>query len=154
MPMGVVLSFIKVTGEQLDRLAKAGAETEELWDLETADGDPSGYLDKSWDGLRYLLEAAEAEVDLFFDGSLFGDEYYGWPADLVRVTAQRLKAKPFDLLAAHYDGTAMDDADVYPRIWSRDGDEGLDYLRYHYDVLVAFFDNAARSGAAAVMHFG
>ncbi|WP_067476078.1 YfbM family protein [Nocardia amamiensis] len=152
--MGVILSFMKVTGEQLDRFTTAGVEEEELWDLESADGDPSGYLDKSWDGLRYLLEAAEVELDLFFEGNLLDDEHYGWPVDLVRATAQKLKATPFDRLAAYYDGTAMDNADVYPRIWSRDGDEGLNYLRYHYDVLVAFFDNAARSGAAAVMHFG
>ncbi|MFE7740798.1 YfbM family protein [Nocardia sp. NPDC057455] len=150
--MGVILSFTKVTGEQLGRLAAGSAD--ELWALESADGDPSGYLDKSWDGLRYLFESAEVGIDLFYDGDLLDDEYYGWPADLVRATAQRLKAAPFDRLAAHYDGAAMDAADIYPRIWSRDGEEGLHYLRYHYDALVAFFDNAARCGAAAVMHFG
>ncbi|WP_280342000.1 YfbM family protein [Nocardia abscessus] len=153
--MGVILSFRKVTGEQLERLTAAGTQAHELlWELEDADGDPSGYLDKSWDGLRYLLESAEVGVDLFYDGDLLDDDYYAWPVDLVRATAQRLKATPFDRLAVHYDGTAMDTADIYPRIWVRDGAEGLGYLRYHYGVLVAFFDNAARSGAAAVMHFG
>ncbi|MGW4091456.1 hypothetical protein [Nocardia sp. NPDC004750] len=33
-------------------------------------------------------------------------------------------------------------------------EEGLHYLHYHYKALVTFFDNAARSGAAAVMHSG
>ncbi|MEV0299043.1 YfbM family protein [Nocardia sp. NPDC050710] len=152
--MGVILSFTKITGEQLDQLSAAGAEAHELlWELEP-DVDSTGYLDKSWDGLRYLLDSAEVGVDLFFDGDLIDDEYYGWPVDRVRATAQRLVATPFDRLAAHYDPAAMDGADIYPRIWTRDGDEGLNYLRYHYGVLVTFFDNAARSGAAAVMHFG
>ncbi|MCP2299150.1 protein of unknown function (DUF1877) [Nocardia amikacinitolerans] len=153
--MGVILSFTKVTAERLGELVAARAEAgDEVWDIERAKGDPSGYLDKSWDGLRYLLEAAESRVNLFYDGDLIVDEYYAWSPDLVRSTAERLRATPFTALAAHYDPAAMDGANIYPGIWTRDGDEGLGYLRYHYDVLVTFFRDAAKTGSAAIMHFG
>ncbi|MEV0344076.1 YfbM family protein [Nocardia sp. NPDC050713] len=153
--MGVILSFKKVTSERLAGLVAAGAQAQEdLWNIERAKGDPEGYLDKSWDGLRYLLEAARSGVDLFFGGELIDDEYYAWPVDLVQTTAEQLRATPFAALAAHYDPGAMDEANVYPGIWTRDGDQALDYLRYHYEILVAFFADAAKTGSAAVMHFG
>ncbi|WP_067844976.1 YfbM family protein [Nocardia lijiangensis] len=154
--MGVILSFTKVTSERLSHLIAAGPQAqEELWQLERADDDPSGYLDKAWDGLRYLLEEAETGVDLCDSGvPLDSEEYYGWPADLVGSTAERLRDTPFTALAAHYDPAAMDAANVYPGIWTRDGDAALGYLRIHYATLAAFFADAAKSGSAAVMHFG
>ncbi|WP_431956248.1 YfbM family protein [Nocardia lijiangensis] len=153
--MGVILSFTKVTSEQLSHLIAAGPQAQdELWQLERADGDPSGYLDKAWDGLRYLLEAAETGVDLWDGVLLDGEEYYGWPADLVGSTAERLRDTPFTVLAAHYDSAAMDAANIYPGIWAREGDEALGYLHIHYATLAAFFADAAKSGSAAVMHFG
>ncbi|WP_435591274.1 YfbM family protein [Nocardia sp. bgisy118] len=155
--MGVILSFTKVTSEQLSCLIVASPQAqEELSQLERTDGDPSGYLDKAWDGLRYLLEAAGTGVDLCDDSLPLDEdeEYYGWPAELVGRTAERLRATPFTALAAHYDPAAMDEANIYPRIWTRDGDAGLGYLQFHYATLAAFFADAAKSGSAAVMHFG
>ncbi|MEV0034296.1 YfbM family protein [Nocardia sp. NPDC050793] len=155
--MGVILSFTKVTSERLSRLVAASPRAQEdLWQLERAKGDPDGYLDKAWDGLRYLLDAAGTGVNLC-DNSLPLDEdeeYYGWPAELVGETAERLRATPFTALATHYDPAAMDEANIYPRIWVRDGDAGLGYLQFHYATLAAFFADAAESGSAAVMHFG
>lgn len=155
--MGVILSFTAVRPGRLARLRAARAAGEAEWEreLEAIGGGPDGYLDKSWDGLRYLLTAADAGIDLLFDADLLDDEqYFAWPADRARDTAARLAALPFAALADHYDPAALTHAGVYPGIWSRDGDEGLRYLEHHYGVLTRFFRTAARTHSAAVMHFG
>ncbi|MGV9822969.1 YfbM family protein [Nocardia xishanensis] len=154
--MGLVMSFTKVTSEQFNQVLDAGPRADEvLAMIDRSEDDPCGYLDKSWDALRYLLEEASTGVDLFQDGDIVeGQEFSAWSAEVVRSTSERLNETPFDALAAHYHPEAMDDANIYPNIWIRDGDDGLSYLRDYYVVLVKFFDDAAKSNCAALMHFG
>ncbi|MFE6924248.1 YfbM family protein [Nocardia sp. NPDC057663] len=154
--MGVTMSFTRVSAADLERLT---AETEWpddfLADLETPDSEPSGYLDKAWAGLKFLLEQAETGVDLFFTGRPLGSEnHFAWSPDDVSHTAGILRDTPFDKLAAHYDPARMDEADVYPRIWVRDGEDGCNYLGYHYAGLVRVFQYAAQRRSGFVQYFG
>ncbi|MFD3746727.1 YfbM family protein [Nocardia sp. NPDC058633] len=154
--MGVIMSFTRVSAADLELVMKHKDCTEEfLAEYLPPDTDPSGYLDKSWAGLKYLLEAADTGIDLFFTATpLPIDEYSGWTPENVADTAELLGKTPFHTLAAHYDPKGMDEIGVYPRIWLRDGDVGLDYLSQYYAVLVEVFGHAARHESALLQHFG
>ncbi|MGW6426624.1 YfbM family protein [Nocardia sp. NPDC055053] len=154
--MGVIMSFTRVSTADLERVMREKDWPDDfLADLETPDSEPSGYLDKAWAGLKYLMEQADSGVDLFFTGRpLDSENHFAWSPEDVSYTAGILRDTPFGKLAAHYDPARMDAADVYPRIWVRDGDSGLHYLGHHYAELVRVFDYAARRGSGFLQHFG
>lgn len=150
------MSFTRVSAADLELAMKHKDCAEEFLDgftpLET---DPDGYLDKSWAGLKYLLEAADTGIDLFFTATPLPIEgYSGWdPADVAH-TAELLSKTPFDKLAEHYDPVEMDTIGVYPRIWIRDGNDSLSYLRDNYASLVEVFVHAARHRSGLLQSFG
>jgi hypothetical protein len=152
--MGMVLGFRRVTPEELTRALENPEQAEELVDREILPGEPDGYLDKSWDGLQFLLDEAEVPVDLRIDGEPLDEEAHlaGWDADLVAWAAQQLSATPFEHLARHFDPARMMADDRYPRIWDR-GD-ALGYLQAHYEGLVGFLTDVAAAGLAAIRYFG
>ncbi|MEV6561830.1 YfbM family protein [Nocardia sp. NPDC051756] len=156
--MGMVVSFTRVTSAELARIKAAPHDATDIIDArERTRKEPSGYIDKAWGGLEYLFEHARIGVDLFADGELIDEDrmLYAWTAGLVSATAEQLRATPFTELAEHFDAEDMDDSDVYPTIWVRDGDDlGLGYLRLHYTELTRFFEYAAKSRSAAIMTFG
>jgi hypothetical protein len=148
--MGSVLSFTRVTAEELDRAFDDPEWAEEVVDDEDR---PDCYLDKAWAGLDFLLAAADVHVELYMDGSGVIDEeatLFGWDVELVAETAQKLSATPFEVLARHYNPAKMNEQEVYPRFWD-DGD--LDYLESHYKAVVVFFAETAAASAAAIRSF-
>ncbi|WP_100445217.1 YfbM family protein [Glycomyces xiaoerkulensis] len=153
--MGQVISFIKVTPEELDR-AEADPEFAErlLEDENRAEADPDGYLDKAWAGIEYLLDGAGFGLEFLMDGGLIDEEgtMFSWPPESVRELSERFGKLPFERLSAHFDPEAMTSAEVYPGVWGDDGDD-LAYLESYYAGLVAFFEDAAASESAAVMSF-
>lgn len=160
--MGMVISFYRVTPDELARAVDDPGCVDDL--LEVADerakkdGSPDGYLDKSWAGLDFLLGSARVPVSIY-DGDLeFLDDdgyLFGWDTATVAETARVLRSTPFEELARHYDPVRMTEQSVYPSIiWAREGTEALDWLREFYEDLVAFFDDAASRGCAAIKTFG
>lgn len=154
--MGVIMSFTRVSAVELERLAATAEWPDDFLDgLEIHDGGPSGYLDKAWAGLAYLLAQANIGVDLVDTGRpLADDNYFAWHPDDVSATAKVLSRIPFDELALFFDPAAMDAAGVYPNIWVRDGESGLHYLRHHYDGMEQVFRYAAERGSGFLQHFG
>jgi hypothetical protein len=149
--MGSVLSFTRVTTEELDRAFDDPEWAEELLDDEDR---PGCYLDKAWAGLDFLLGEAYVHVELYEDGSGVIDEdvtLFGWDAELVAETARTLSATPFEVLAGHFDPAKMNEREVYPRFWH--GDDDLDYLESYYQSLVVFFAETAAAGGAAIRSF-
>ncbi|MGI5221826.1 YfbM family protein [Nocardia sp. CA-290969] len=154
--MGIVVSFNRVSDAELARVI---AEPESYWEVvDSRDraAEPSGYLDKAWHGLSYLLGRSGTGIDLFMGGDPIENTegLTAWSAQLVRETAQTLRGTPFSTLAAHYEPTTLEAAGIYPNIWAAEGEEALDYLREYYDVLVKFFGSAADAESAAVMSMG
>ncbi|WP_024800912.1 YfbM family protein [Nocardia sp. BMG51109] len=153
--MGMVMSFSRVTPAELNRIDANPENVHEfLWSLDR-DGEPDGYLDKAWDGLRYLFEAAHLGLDLYMEGESIGSDgtLSAWDADLVHRAADLLRSTPFERLARCFDPGRMTAQNVYPNIWY-EGAEALDYLRVNYDNLVRFFEFAAAGGSGAIMSFG
>ncbi|MFC4124350.1 YfbM family protein [Nocardia rhizosphaerae] len=154
--MGVIMSFTRVSAADLERVSAVTEVLDEfLAELETPKGEPSGYLDKAWAGLEYLLAEARTGVDLFYTGNpLARDTYFAWSPDDVADASQRLNKYPFDALVPFFDPAAMDAARIYPGIWVRDSGDGARYLRHHYDGLVEVFRYAAERGSGFIQHFG
>ncbi|MGW5455613.1 YfbM family protein [Nocardia sp. NPDC003979] len=154
--MGAVMSFRRVSTAELEMAMRHKDIAEEfLAGYEPSADDPSGYLDKAWGGLNYLLEAAGTGVDLFFTPTpLPIGEYNGWTAEEVARTAETLSKTPFSKLAEHYNGVRMVEAQVYPNIWGDTRNDGLGYLREYYTKLVAVFQHAAEHDAGLLQHFG
>jgi len=152
--MGMIMSFAAITTEELASvLTDADAVTELI-----ATGPRAGYarvdLDKSWDGIRYLMRTAGLGVDLLEDGRTIGDEgtMSGWSAADVERAAVAMRDVPFSDLLDRYDPQRMEDADVYPNIWATEW--ALDYLLDNYRRLRHFFIDTAAEGQAALMVWG
>ncbi|WP_410874424.1 YfbM family protein [Nocardia sp. A7] len=154
--MGVIMSFTRVSAADLElAMMHKDCAAELVHGFTRPETDPDGYLDKSWAGLKYLLEAADTGIDLFFTATpLALDGYSGWNPEDVARTAELLSKTSFDKLAAHYDPVAMDAIGVYPQIWIRDGNDGLGYLRRYYAGLVEVFAHAARHRSGLLQSFG
>jgi Domain of unknown function (DUF1877) len=153
--MGMSASFTKLTTDELNRLIEDPEQVNDfLWQRPRDDG-PSGSVDKSLDGIQFLLSAAEVPVQLApqeMPGEPIvtgrGDVNFGlFPAEVATV-AEQLAATPFEVLAPHFNHDRMNQEHVYPSPWRRDD---LDYLRHNYEAMVAFFVAAAAGGAAALL---
>lgn len=105
-------------------------------------------LDKAWDGIHFLLSrAVDASSPLATFCTSGGTEIPGqevgycparaYRASEINVLAAELEVLSDEVLSAHYDPTAMMDADVYPQIWDRSEptDDPLAYLVEYLGVL-------------------
>lgn len=156
--MGMYISFVGATTEELDRAEKdpswADEFVYELYDNEDdpLPGRPDVGLDKKWAGLQFLLDETDVELEFMMDGFpiLEDGTLFGYSAEEVKTVARQLRATPWEQVAAHYDAEEMTKEDVYPRIWD---DDGGDWLEDAYDELVEFFGKAADRGLGAFMTF-
>ncbi|MCH7232358.1 YfbM family protein [Glycomyces sp. L485] len=105
-----------------------------LWAKEEVE-EVSGYLDKAGRDLQELFDLAGLRVDLREDGEIMGDGIFSWSKKQVATTAEALRSMPFERLEPH-----LDAAD--------------EYVKNYYGTLVAFFEDAAASEAAAIMTYG
>ncbi|WP_327351288.1 YfbM family protein [Streptomyces sp. NBC_01304] len=157
--MSMVLSFTCVTPEELARALQDPEWAEEFLDELDSDEDrpdnPDGFIEKAWAGIQYLLDAAEAGVDLQMGGLPIDEEllFTGWTAEMVQDAARKLQVLPFEKLAAHYDPARMQEQNVYPNIWTHDPDGECEYLKWHYGTLLTFFEEASAKGSAAIVEF-
>lgn len=88
-------------------------------------------------------------------GEGFGDEWdYGpvrflLPAQ-VRAVSEALAGLDAEELTRRFDPADMDAQGIYPRFWSRDGEDALDYLLEEYGRLADFYRQAASRGDAVL----
>ncbi|MFC8241894.1 YfbM family protein [Streptomyces chartreusis] len=158
--MGVSISFISATTEELDRAEKDPSWAEQhVSDLYGVDYPLPDRLDcgpaKAFGGLQFLFDEAEVSLEFVMDGFQIQDDgtLFGWTAEQIDSVARELRATPWARLAAHYDPERMAKEDVYPNMWTFDPDGQLDRLESAYEDLVAFFCAAAERGYGAFMNF-
>jgi hypothetical protein len=168
--MSMIGEYARVTRAELDRALR-----EPEWALEYVEELEEGYhhrhdsvgadrmidIDKAWNGIWYLLNAAGAgPVDPVAGGVQLSDDDWGYgpprylTPDEVAEAVAHLSTTPWETLAKHFDPARMDDEGIYPLIWVRDGDDALDFLRPHYEVLTSFFAIAADTGDAIILWLG
>jgi len=121
--------------------------------LDSREEDDEGDVDKAWHAIHYLLTGTAKET-----GDLLGFLHSGgiviegtdtglgapraYTSDQVAAMHLELNAVGREVLSQRYNPKAMDKLKVYPQIWSRDGDEGLDYIWQHFERLRAFIAKA------------
>ncbi|MDH0863483.1 YfbM family protein [Mitsuaria sp. GD03876] len=142
--------------DAIERLLGEEDEAEDLDRLGIVD------IDKAWHGLHFLLlsiaEAAGAGEDAPLARAVLGGEPLSEEEDCrvlgpeeVRDIAAALAAITEDQLRDAFDPAAMAEADIYPDIWVRDGEEALDYLLVHFPTLVRFYRTTADAGHGALL---
>ncbi|MFD0002522.1 YfbM family protein [Streptomyces sp. NPDC127178] len=158
--MGVTISFVGATTQELDRAEKdpswADDYISELYGQDYPMPDrPYGGPDKAFGGLQFLFDEAEISIEFVMDGFQIRDDgtLFGWDAEQIDSVARELRATPWERLAAHYDSERMGKEDVYPNMWKFDPEGQLEWLEGAYEELVAFFGAAADRGLGAFMTF-
>jgi hypothetical protein len=120
-------------------------------------------LDKSWQGIHYCMNktAYEAEPPMDFitvGGDVAGDIDVGYgPARLfnsetVKEIHSRLSSITEADVSANYDPEDMDKLDIYPNIWRRDGNEGLEYITEYFVNLKSFVANCASNNLGMAVY--
>ena len=144
-----------------DDVASVVDDPETLMATLQAKGDDVLDLDKAWHGWHWLLTGTVYDTtsvlgQTLLGGSEIGEDLGYGPARVLspeEVQAVATAIEPIDArsAAAAYDPQAMDDAGIYPTVWARDGDEGLQWLLHYLPALKAFYRNAAASRSAVVL---
>lgn len=120
-------------------------------------------LDKSWHGIHYCLNKTDYEADAPMDFITLGGETVGnidmgygparlFNSEIVKDIHTRLSQISVADLAANYNPEEMDQLDIYPNIWSRDGDEGLEYITEYYEILRNFISNCVNNNIGMVVY--
>ncbi|NEX22150.1 YfbM family protein [Thiorhodococcus mannitoliphagus] len=125
-------------------------------DLELIEGEGmEDDLDKSWQGIHYCLNQTDYEAEPPMDfmtvgGKAAGDIDVGYgPARLfdsktVKELEETLSSVSADTLRSHYDPVKMEALDIYPKIWTRDGDEAFAYIADYYETLKSFLSHCSK----------
>ena len=111
-------------------------------------------IEKAWNGLDFLLTRTNNTSPrswVIFGRKQVGEDIGYGPAGLlspsdVKEVAKLLKDETPEKLASQYDAQEMDRQKIYPRVWVREGKQGLDWLLGYYRELVLFYENAAKNG--------
>lgn len=139
-------------------------ENVEIPNLDFVEGEnTSDDLDKSWQGIHYCLNktAYEAQPPMDFitvGGDAAGDIEVGYgPARLfssqvVRDIHEHLSSISDKDIAANYDPLEMEKLDIYPNIWQRDGDEGLEYIVEYFNALKSFVANCVKNNLGMAVY--
>lgn len=154
--MGMVTCFASVSPEDFRRFQADPSELQEYLHSETDDPPDWFDVDKAWHAIHYMLcgepyEGKEPGVLVIMGGAEMGDENEYGPARgltpaQVKEMASLLASLPPAEFAKRYAPAAMDAADIYPRIWVRDGAQALDYILLHYKALSAYYRDMAAKG--------
>jgi hypothetical protein len=117
---------------------KAEPKPEPLPSLEPREEGDEGDTDKAWQGMHFILTGTAEGGDfpqgfLMHGGTSVGDDMEDQcarlfqPEEVQRIQTV-LQAQSEEGVRQRYDGKRMDTAGVYPKIWQRDGEEGLAYI--------------------------
>ena len=164
--MGMCAFFSPLPASSLDALRDDPDAADAFLNPDDPDGEPAGSfdLDKAWHGLHYLFTGTAWDLApplglAILGGRVLGDEDDDTvarllePAEVAQVAAA-LEALTPATLSARYDPADMDAKEIYPQIWSRDGDDGLDYLLHYFAPLKQGYAEAARRGDAMLLTLG
>lgn len=163
--MSMIGIFRRLPGEDLARLLRDPSPIlEYLQEEPSEDFGPfvDVDVDKAWHGIHFLLTGTAWEGDEPLDfiakgGQPIGDEDVGYgPArgytpEQVGRLATTLAALSDEQLRGRYNPRAMEAAEIYPNIWKREGDEGLEYLLGYFHELRDFIAAGAAAGEALIV---
>lgn len=162
--MGMIGCFSAIDAKELAAIQSNPALIEDFLFPDDDLGEPEHSIDvdNSWHGLHYLLtgHAGEAQGPLaqaILGGQSIGEDLGMGPARIltppqVKEIAAELDRLTDEDLRARYKPVEMTALQIYPvLIWERDGEEGFDYLVENFEVMAAFYRDAAARGDGVVL---
>jgi Domain of unknown function (DUF1877) len=154
--MSMILYLGTIKREAIDGLLAAPEGIHEL--LEQLD-DTGIDLDKNWHAIHYLLtgdaDAGEEPAAYLAGGEEVGEEDVGYgPARVLRPEEVRefsdfLQTVDAAEMRRRFDPAALTKAEIYPLEWN--GAEDLDWLIETYEMMCAFFAEAAAREEGVVL---
>lgn len=161
--MGMVAYLVALPEAKLAELRANEELVEEFLFPDDGESEPENSIDidKAWHGIHFLLTGeAEGGAEPLSLAVTGGEEFgpdlgYGPPSFLssaeVKAIAEALKPLGRSELAARFDPQEMERKEIYPEvIWTRDGDDALDYVLENYEVLRDMYLEAAARGDAII----
>ncbi|WP_258100815.1 YfbM family protein [Marinoscillum pacificum] len=166
--MGMIGSFIRLSEKELNEIKNDSELLESKAFAEDAfDADWMLDVDKSWEGLHYLLTGqslADSEVDGYPDGIrskiVFSNQFVDPEQDLgygpahyltasqVKQADEELSKMNLEVLRKNIDWSDMQARNVYPQIWQES--EGPEYLFENFTDLKEFVKKAAEENEALI----
>ncbi len=150
---------VALSPEQLTQISGKPAEAAKI--LNRSKGEAVFDLDRSWQGLHYLLnetawEPRSVAGQAVLGGATIFPDVGGGPAllitaDRVKLIAAALARLSPSELSTHYDGAAMDQLKIYPQDWQKQGPAGREALLGSLLKLSDFYQRAAERGEALLL---
>lgn len=165
--MSMIANFLRVSQDELDAFLNDSSLLEDRIYNEESDESNLLDIDKSWDGIIYLLTGSGLQnVDLsddsglhkiIFSGQLidpeqdlgYGPAHYLTPEEVKNVS-KSLSGISKENLYSKYNPSDMAAQEVYPIIWEEEGDEAFDYLYSYFEDLKEFYEQAAKENQAVI----
>jgi hypothetical protein len=161
--MGMVCCYVAVPENMIDAVKIESDPVNEVYfQHESNNEEPHSIdLDKSWHAINFMLtgepefkfpeqteSAKNPLLQVIFGGEEIGEDLGYGPArflnpSVVKSISNSLQALSVEDFSARFNPEEMDKFEIYPQIWVRDGQEGLDYILYNYRELVGFFVKSA-----------
>lgn len=161
--MSMIGNYRRIKQTRLDELL-ARPEQLSYFLYPDGDDDDSAHLDidKTWHIIHFLLnddawEGTWPLVGVVMGGTEISDEDVGYgPAryltpDAVKEVSRAVSAISPDALWARFDADAVQQAEIYPEVWSS-ASEDQSYVTGYYQQLQDFFAAAAASGEAVIIY--
>ncbi len=106
-------------------------------------------VDKAWQAIHFLLTGNAEALNhplgfLMSGGTLVGNEDVGYgPARAdksqeLSIIVEAIKVFDRETLYSRYKPRKMDQQEIYPQIWVRDGEEGFNYVYENFQKLITF----------------
>lgn len=159
--MGMIANFLKVTNTELETYIKDSTLLEERI-YENEEEDPMlTDIDKSWEGILFLLTGQNLEkLDhpmgrVLFSGNVidedqdlgYGPGHYSTPAQVKEID-KLLAAITTEELTKKFDPQQMTELKIYPDIWNEE--ESLDYLLDYFKNIREVYATAAKNDEAVI----
>lgn len=112
-------------------------------------------LDKSWQGIHYCINKTDYEAEPPMDFITVGGKAAGiievgygparlFDGKMVKEIDERLSKISAEQLRKNYNPGDMEKLDIYPNIWERDGEEGLEYIAEYFETLKSFISHCSK----------
>ncbi|OYU95370.1 MAG: hypothetical protein CFE21_09475 [Bacteroidetes bacterium B1(2017)] len=164
--MGMVGNYLRVSKSDLEEyLADSSKLEDRVYNEETDSDDNLVYIDKSWEGIFFLLTGtgignsvkatAPLRWILIAPQEIDPDQDLGYgPACYTSIEQTKeihnaLNKITLDELKNRYNSEAMMELSVYPEIWN--DLDALEYLLDNYIVLKEFYEKAALENQAVII---
>ena len=155
--MGMIASYMMVNDSTLSHFLELDIEniTDEIFDLEEQEATELIDIDKSWDGLHFILTGkpasspiegdtlSEAVVGVkMFDEE--GEDFIAYiPHSRIAAIVEALETVSLEALRQTFNPNALHKNEVYPTIWEdEDKDSLFGYLADGHNAILAFYKEA------------